>query len=67
MLPFLCAILWPVSDIDVLAVLMKEPEFLLGRQASITHKGKHVGTFGIVHPEVMSSFEQSLKNISYVD
>lgn len=46
---------------------MKEPEFLLGRQASITHKGKHVGTFGIVHPEVMSSFEQSLKNISYVD
>lgn len=67
MLPFLCAILWPVSDIDVLAVLMKEPEFLPGRQASITHKGKHVGTFGIVHPEVMSSFEQSLKNISYVD
>lgn len=56
-----CATLRLVSAIDVLAVLMKEPEFLPGRQASITHKGKRVGTFGIVHPEVMSSFEQSLK------
>ncbi|KAK9227108.1 hypothetical protein WN943_012157 [Citrus x changshan-huyou] len=36
-----------------------EPEFLLGRQASITHKGKHVGTFGIVHPEVLNNFDIS--------
>lgn len=36
-----------------------EPEFLPGRQASITHKGKHVGTFGIVHPEVLNNFDIS--------
>ncbi|KAL7094221.1 hypothetical protein ACP275_11G088600 [Erythranthe tilingii] len=29
-----------------------EPEFLPGRQASIIYKGKQVGTFGIVHPQV---------------
>lgn len=34
-------------------VLWKEPEFLPGRQASIIYRGKHIGTFGIVHPEVI--------------
>jgi phenylalanyl-tRNA synthetase beta chain len=33
-----------------------EPEFLPGRQAKIIYKGKHVGNFGIVHPEVMENF-----------
>ncbi|KAF6146966.1 hypothetical protein GIB67_036685 [Kingdonia uniflora] len=31
-----------------------EPEFLPDRQANVTLKGKYVGTFGIVHPEVIS-------------
>nr|XP_025616736.1 phenylalanine--tRNA ligase beta subunit, cytoplasmic isoform X1 [Arachis hypogaea] len=30
-----------------------EPEFLAGRQARIIYKGKHIGTFGIVHPEAL--------------
>ncbi|XP_010261849.1 PREDICTED: phenylalanine--tRNA ligase beta subunit, cytoplasmic-like [Nelumbo nucifera] len=34
-----------------------EPEFLPGRQASIVFRGKHIGTFGIVHPEVLSNFD----------
>ncbi|KAK1404134.1 Phenylalanine--tRNA ligase [Heracleum sosnowskyi] len=34
-----------------------EPEFLSGRQASIIYKGKHIGTFGIVHPEVLRNFD----------
>ncbi|XP_057951548.1 phenylalanine--tRNA ligase beta subunit, cytoplasmic-like [Malania oleifera] len=34
-----------------------EPEFLLGRQANIIHKGKQIGTFGIVHPEVLNNFD----------
>ena len=34
--------------------LLKEPEFLPGRQASIIYKGKHFGNFGIVHPQVSS-------------
>lgn len=34
-----------------------EPEFLPGRQAGIIYKGKHVGTFGIVHPEVLDNFD----------
>lgn len=38
---------------------MKEPEFLPGRQASITYKGQRVGIFGIVHPEVLQSFVES--------
>lgn len=33
---------------------LKEPEFLAGRQARIIYKGKHAGTFGIVHPEVLA-------------
>jgi len=36
-----------------LICLLKEPEFLAGRQARIIYKGKHIGTFGIVHPEVL--------------
>ncbi|XP_059640497.1 phenylalanine--tRNA ligase beta subunit, cytoplasmic [Cornus florida] len=34
-----------------------EPEFLPGRQAHIIYKGKHIGSFGIVHPEVLVNFE----------
>ncbi|KAL2338259.1 hypothetical protein Fmac_012705 [Flemingia macrophylla] len=34
-----------------------EPEFLAGRQARIIYKGKHIGTFGIVHPEVLNNFD----------
>ncbi|KAL2503472.1 putative phenylalanine--tRNA ligase beta subunit [Abeliophyllum distichum] len=34
-----------------------EPEFLPGRQASIMYKGKQVGTFGIVHPQVLANFD----------
>ncbi|EEF39230.1 phenylalanyl-tRNA synthetase beta chain, putative [Ricinus communis] len=33
------------------------PEFLPGRQASIIYKGKHIGIFGIVHPEVLNNFD----------
>nr|APR63943.1 phenylalanyl-tRNA synthetase beta chain family protein [Populus tomentosa] len=32
------------------------PEFLPGRQASIIYKGKHIGDFGIVHPQVLNNF-----------
>ncbi|XP_058067628.1 phenylalanine--tRNA ligase beta subunit, cytoplasmic [Magnolia sinica] len=34
-----------------------EPEFFPGRQASIIFKGKQIGTFGIVHPEVLTKFD----------
>lgn len=34
-----------------------EPEFLSGRQASIIYKGKAIGTFGIVHPQVLENFD----------
>ncbi|GAB4845339.1 hypothetical protein Ancab_038747 [Ancistrocladus abbreviatus] len=37
--------------------LSNEPEFLPGRQASIIYKGKHIGHFGIVHPEVLNNFD----------
>ncbi|XP_050937014.1 phenylalanine--tRNA ligase beta subunit, cytoplasmic-like isoform X2 [Cucumis melo] len=33
------------------------PEFLTGRQAHIIYKGKKIGTFGIVHPEVLENFD----------
>ncbi|KAH9625558.1 hypothetical protein KSS87_023455 [Heliosperma pusillum] len=33
------------------------PEFLSGRQANIIYKGQHIGTFGIVHPEVLDKFD----------
>ncbi|XP_004299260.1 PREDICTED: probable phenylalanine--tRNA ligase beta subunit-like [Fragaria vesca subsp. vesca] len=35
----------------------KEPEFLSGLQASIYYKGKQIGNFGIVHPEVLKNFD----------
>ncbi|GKV38645.1 hypothetical protein SLEP1_g46533 [Rubroshorea leprosula] len=35
----------------------EEPEFLAGRQASIVYKGRRIGTFGIVHPEVLNNFD----------
>ncbi|XP_062116866.1 phenylalanine--tRNA ligase beta subunit, cytoplasmic [Humulus lupulus] len=34
-----------------------EPEYLPGRQASIIYKGNRIGTFGIVHPEVLNNFD----------
>ncbi|KAG8389670.1 hypothetical protein BUALT_Bualt01G0003000 [Buddleja alternifolia] len=34
-----------------------EPEFLPGRQASIVYKGKQIGAFGIVHPQVLDNFD----------
>ncbi|KAK9715684.1 hypothetical protein RND81_06G182400 [Saponaria officinalis] len=33
------------------------PEFLSGRQASIVYKGQLIGTFGIVHPEILNKFD----------
>ncbi|KAF7838580.1 phenylalanine--tRNA ligase beta subunit, cytoplasmic [Senna tora] len=35
----------------------EEPEFLPRRQARIICRGKHIGNFGIVHPEVLSNFD----------
>ncbi|WCJ21809.1 Phenylalanine--tRNA ligase beta subunit [Euphorbia peplus] len=35
------------------------PEFLPRRQASIIYKGKRIGIFGIVHPEVLNNFDIS--------
>ncbi|CAI0552933.1 unnamed protein product [Linum tenue] len=32
-------------------------EFLPDRQASIIYKGKHIGMFGIVHPQVLKNFD----------
>ncbi|XP_021292118.1 phenylalanine--tRNA ligase beta subunit, cytoplasmic [Herrania umbratica] len=37
--------------------LSDEPEFLLGRQAKIIYKGRCIGIFGIVHPEVLNNFD----------
>ncbi|KAI5074707.1 hypothetical protein GOP47_0010668 [Adiantum capillus-veneris] len=34
----------------------EEPEFFPGRQASIICKGSRIGTFGIVHPQVLQNF-----------
>lgn len=34
-----------------------EPEYLLGRQASIIYRGERIGTFGIVHPKVLDHFD----------
>uniref|UniRef100_A0A7N0URX8 phenylalanine--tRNA ligase n=1 Tax=Kalanchoe fedtschenkoi TaxID=63787 RepID=A0A7N0URX8_KALFE len=34
-----------------------DPEFLPGRQASVIYKGKPIGKFGIVHPEVLNNFK----------
>ncbi|KAE8712488.1 putative phenylalanine--tRNA ligase beta subunit [Hibiscus syriacus] len=37
--------------------LSYEPEFLSGRQAKIIYKGRRIGIFGIVHPEVLNNFD----------
>ncbi|XP_022766428.1 phenylalanine--tRNA ligase beta subunit, cytoplasmic isoform X2 [Durio zibethinus] len=37
--------------------LSDEPEFLSGRQAKIIYKGRRIGIFGIVHPEVLNNFD----------
>ncbi|OMO69889.1 Phenylalanyl-tRNA synthetase, class IIc, beta subunit, archae/euk cytosolic [Corchorus olitorius] len=37
--------------------LSDEPEFLTGRQAKIIYKGRRIGIFGIVHPEVLNNFD----------
>ncbi|KAL8129904.1 hypothetical protein V2J09_019059 [Rumex salicifolius] len=37
----------------------EDPEFLSGRQANIIYKGRQIGTFGIVHPEVLDNFDIS--------
>lgn len=42
------------------------PEFLRRRQADIIYKGKHIGTFGVVHPEVLENFDISFP-CSYVE
>ncbi|XP_020104410.1 phenylalanine--tRNA ligase beta subunit, cytoplasmic-like [Ananas comosus] len=34
----------------------EEPEFFPNRQCSIIFKGKEIGDFGIVHPEVLKKF-----------
>ncbi|KAL1564804.1 phenylalanine--tRNA ligase [Salvia divinorum] len=34
-----------------------EPEYLKGRQAHIIFKGEKIGTFGIVHPQVLHNFD----------
>ncbi|KAG6422103.1 hypothetical protein SASPL_118666 [Salvia splendens] len=34
-----------------------EPEYLKGRQAHIIFKGAKIGTFGIVHPQVLHNFD----------
>lgn len=34
-----------------------EPEYLAGRQARIVYKGEKIGTFGIVHPQVLRNFD----------
>ncbi|XP_057805023.1 phenylalanine--tRNA ligase beta subunit, cytoplasmic isoform X2 [Salvia miltiorrhiza] len=34
-----------------------EPEYLKGRQARIIFKGEKIGTFGIVHPQVLHNFD----------
>ncbi|XVF57752.1 hypothetical protein PTKIN_Ptkin07bG0007500 [Pterospermum kingtungense] len=37
--------------------LSDEPQFLSGRQAKIINKGRRIGIFGIVHPEVLNNFD----------
>ncbi|KAF5188591.1 Phenylalanine--trna ligase beta subunit [Thalictrum thalictroides] len=38
---------------------VEEGEFLPGTKGSIIHKGESVGSFGIVHPEVLNNFKIS--------
>ncbi|XP_071925212.1 phenylalanine--tRNA ligase beta subunit, cytoplasmic-like isoform X3 [Coffea arabica] len=47
----------PGDDVGYYIKSADEPEFLPGRQASIIYKGKQIGTFGIVHPEVLQNFD----------
>uniref|UniRef100_A0A6M2F3M4 phenylalanine--tRNA ligase n=1 Tax=Populus davidiana TaxID=266767 RepID=A0A6M2F3M4_9ROSI len=47
----------PISDNTGYYIQRSDaPEFLPGRQASIIYKGKHIGDFGIVHPQVLNNF-----------
>lgn len=50
-----------MNDTHPFAILLKEPEFLLRVQASIYYKGKQIGSFGIVHPEVYIIMYSSAK------
>ncbi|EFW38000.1 phenylalanine--tRNA ligase, beta subunit [Treponema phagedenis F0421] len=34
-----------------------DPRFIVGRQASIVHKGETIGIFGEVHPQVLSNWD----------
>ncbi|KAI3736793.1 hypothetical protein L2E82_26780 [Cichorium intybus] len=47
----------PGDNTGYYIVRSDEPEFLSGRQASIIYKGKSIGTFGIVHPQVLENFD----------
>lgn len=44
--------------------MLQEPEFLSGRQANLIYKGKQIGTFGIVHPQVCNIPLMSQRNDS---
>ncbi|KHN06531.1 Putative phenylalanine--tRNA ligase beta subunit, partial [Glycine soja] len=46
-----------VSPGDKSGYYIERSDFLAGRQARIIYKGKHIGTFGIVHPEVLNNFD----------
>lgn len=49
----------PVASGDISGYCIqpsKEPEFFPGRQAKIICKGLQIGTFGIVHPQVLQNF-----------
>eukprot|EP00897_Mesotaenium_endlicherianum_P008434 jgi/Mesen1/7619/ME000004S07890 len=35
----------------------ESPEFFSGRQADIIFRGKKIGTFGVVHPEILARFD----------
>lgn len=35
------------------------PEYFPGRQAEVFYQGKAVGSFGVVHPEVLENFEMA--------
>ncbi|KAL3513523.1 hypothetical protein ACH5RR_026240 [Cinchona calisaya] len=47
----------PGDDVGYYIKTANEPEYLPGRQATITYIGKQIGTFGIVHPEVLQNFD----------
>eukprot|EP00245_Coleochaete_scutata_P007775 TRINITY_DN23538_c0_g1_i1.p1 TRINITY_DN23538_c0_g1~~TRINITY_DN23538_c0_g1_i1.p1 ORF type:complete len:598 (-),score=118.03 TRINITY_DN23538_c0_g1_i1:79-1872(-) len=35
----------------------QSPEFFEGRQADVIYRGKRVGTFGVIHPQVLECFD----------